>query len=275
MAGREIIIDPRRGGGSYWRELWQFRELFYLMTWRDVMLRYRQMSIGFLWVVMRPVLTMLVFTYIFGRLARLPSGGVPYPLLVFSAMLPWQFFATSFADAGSSLSLKEAIVAKVYFPRLMIPVGSVVVSFVDLLAGALVLVAIMVWYRFVPDWRLAVLPLFMLLLFCFALGAGLWISMLSARYKDFRNVIPFVVQMSLYLSPVGFSSSFFPPEWRVVYAVNPLVGVIDGFRWSILGTLPPGGLEMSVGMAGGVSFFLIATGIVYFRRNERSLAEFL
>lgn len=275
MPNREIVIESRRPAGRYWRDLWRCRELFYLMTWRDILLRYKHMTIGFAWAILRPVLTMLVFSLIFGRLAKLPSGGVPYPVLVYTAMLPWQFFATTFADAGNSLINKESIITKIYFPRLMVPLGSVIVSFVDFLAASTVMVGLMAWYHLVPDWRVLALPLLILLLFCFALGAGLWISMLSARFKDFRYLIPFLVQMGLYISPVGFNSGFLPGEWRAVYALNPMVGVIDGFRWALLGISPPDGLELSLTLAAAVSAVLVITGTFYFRRMERALVEFL
>lgn len=271
---QELII----GGGVkhrlYWLELWRYRELFYFMAWRDILLRYKRMTIGVAWAVLRPLLTMLVFTFVFGKLAKLPSGGVPYPVLVYVGLLPWQFFATAFADAGNSLANKEEIITKIYFPRLIIPASSVMVSFVDFLGASSVLIGMMVWYGFLPDWRICVLPVFILTLIVVATGAGLWISALTARYKDFRYVIPFVVQVGLYLSPVGFSAALVPEEWQTVYALNPMVGVIQGFRWSILG-IESMGLETSVGIAAAMALLLLLTGISYFRRTERSLAEFL
>jgi lipopolysaccharide transport system permease protein len=274
MALTEIIIEPGRKAGHYWRDLWRYRELFFFMAWRDVLLRYKRMSIGFAWAVIRPFLTMLIFTLIFSRLAKLPSGGAPYPVMVYAAMLPWQFFATAFADAGNSLVNKETIIAKIYFPRLIIPASAVMVSFVDFLAGGTVLAALMGWYGFVPDWRILALPLFIGLVFLIALGAGLWISALSVKYKDFRYVTPFVVQMGLYLSPVGFSSALIPEQWRLLYALNPMVGVIEGFRWSILGARVDG-WETNLGLSLSVAVLLLASGILYFRKVERSLAELL
>lgn len=274
MASNEIVIEAGRTRGRYWREIWWCRELFYFLAWRDIVLRYKQTSIGFAWAVLRPLLTMLVFTLIFGRLAKLPSDGMPYPLLVYAAMLPWQFFATAFTDASNSLVGKESIITKVYFPKMIIPAGSVLVSFVDFLAASTVLVGLMAWYEIMPDWRLLALPLLLLLLFFIALGAGLWASMLCARYKDFRYVIPFIIQFGLYLSPVAFSSSLLPAQWRTLYAFNPMVGVIDGFRWSILG-ITPAGLESSILTSCAAAFLLLVTGILYFRRMERGLVEFL
>lgn len=232
------------------------------------------MSIGFAWAVLRPFLTMLIFTFIFGKIAKLPSGGIAYPVLVYAGLLPWQFFATAFSDAGNSLTNKESIITKIYFPRLIIPASAVMVSFVDFMAASLVLIGLMVWYHIVPGWQVLTLPLFILIVFVVAIGAGLWISALSARYKDFRYVIPFIVQIGLFLSPVGFKSALVPDEWRWAYALNPMVGVIDGFRWSILG-INNGGLELSVGIAAGVALLLLVTGGMYFRRMERSLAELL
>jgi lipopolysaccharide transport system permease protein len=274
MSTREIVIEPRRPVGDYWRELWRYRELFYYLAWRDILLRYKETAIGFAWAVLRPLLTMLVFTLIFGRLAKLPSDGVPYPLLVYAGMLPWQFFATAFADAAASIVSKETIIAKVYFPKLIIPASAVVVSFIDFLAAATVLVGLMAWYQVMPHWRLLALPLLTAVLFILALGAGFWISVLNARYRDFRYVVPFIVQFGLYLSPVAFSSSLLPADWRAAYDLNPMVGIIDGFRWAILG-IARDGLELSVATAGAVSLLLLMSGIVYFRRMERAMVEFL
>lgn len=275
MSGAKItVIEPGRGARHYWRDLWRYRELFFFMAWRDILLRYKRMTIGFAWAVLRPFLTMLVFTFVFGKLAKLPSGGVPYPILVYAGLLPWQFFATAFADAGNSLSNKETIITKIYFPRLIIPASAVMVSFVDFLAAGTILAGLMVWYGFLPDWRIAMLPLLIIILFVLALGAGFWISALSAKYKDFRYVIPFVVQIGLYLSPVGFRSTLVPEEWRIAYALNPMVGVIEGFRWSLLGIGSPG-FETSVAIAAAMALILLLTGFLYFRLMERSLAELL
>jgi lipopolysaccharide transport system permease protein len=270
----EILIEPGRPIHRYWRDLWRYRELFYFMAWRDVLLRYKRTSIGFAWAVLRPFLTMLVFTLIFSKLAKLPSGGAPYPILVYTAILPWQFFATAFQDAGNSLSNKETIISKIYFPRLIIPASAVFVSFLDFLAASIVLAGLMIWYGFLPDWRIFALPVFILLVFLVTLGAGLWIAALSVKYKDFRYVIPFVVQMGLYISPIGFSSSLVPEPWRALYALNPMVGVIEGFRWAVLG-IDSGSLERSAGISAGVAVVLLLSGVLYFRKIERSLAEIL
>ncbi|BBL76651.1 transport permease protein [Methylomagnum ishizawai] len=259
---------------NYWLDLWRYRELFYFMAWRDILLRYKRMSIGFAWAVIRPVLTMLIFTLVFSRIAKLPSGGMPYPLLVYTAMLPWQFFATAFADAGNSLTNKESIIAKVYFPRLIVPASAVIVSFADFVVALVILAGLMVWYGIVPDLRFCALPAFALLVVLVALGAGLWISALSVKYKDFRYIIPFAVQLGLYISPVGFNSTVVPEAWRWAFALNPMVGVIDGFRWSVLGMEPPD-LGYSLGVSLALALFLLVSGTAYFRRLERSIAELL
>jgi lipopolysaccharide transport system permease protein len=270
----ELVIEPGKAAKNYWLDIWRYRELFYFMAWRDVLLRYKRMTIGFAWAVLRPVLTMIVFTLIFSRIAKLPSGGVPYPILVYAGMLPWQFFATAFADAGNSLANKESIIAKVYFPRLIVPASAVIVSLADFLVASCIMAALMMWYGFVPDWRICALPGFVVMVMLFSLGAGLWISALSVKYKDFRYIIPFAVQMGLYLSPVGFSSALVPEPWRLVFALNPMVGVIEGFRWSILG-MESVGLEYSIAVSVGVSLLLLVTGFAYFRRLERAIAELL
>lgn len=270
----EILIAPNRIVGNYWRDIWRYRELFWFMAWRDILLRYKRMTIGVAWAVLRPLLTMLVFTLVFSRVARLPSDGVPYPLLVFAGMLPWQFFATAFADAGNSLSNKETIITKVYFPRLIVPVSAIVVSLADLICALIVMAILFTWYERLPDWHLLALPGCMALVFLIALGAGLWISALTAQYKDFRYLTPFITQIGLYLSPVGFSSSVVPETWRNLFALNPMVGVIEGFRWSLLG-LAPDGIEHHVAIALIMGLLLLSTGLLYFRRVERNLAEML
>jgi lipopolysaccharide transport system permease protein len=273
-AQQEILITPNRIVTNYWRDIWRYRELFWFMAWRDILLRYKRMTIGVAWAILRPVLTMLVFTLVFSRVARLPSDGVPYPLMVFAGMLPWQFFASAFTDAGNSLSNKETIITKVYFPRLIVPVSAIVVSLADLLCALLVLVGLFAWYKLLPDMRIMALPVCVALVFLIALGAGLWISALTAQYKDFRYLTPFITQLGLYLSPVGFSSSVVPENWRDLFALNPMVGVIETFRWSLLG-LTPDDMEKHIAMSFMIGLFLLTTGLLYFRRVERNLAELL
>jgi lipopolysaccharide transport system permease protein len=267
----EITIEAGRAERQYWRDLWRYRELFYFLAWRDILVRYKQTVIGISWAVIRPVLTMLVLTFVFGRIAGMESEGVPYPILVFCGMLPWQFFATAFAESGNSLVSNAGMISKVYFPRLVVPVSSVITSFVDFLISAVLMALLMVYYGYVPGSSMLVLPVFVFLAFATALGGGLWISALMVRYRDFRYIVPFIVQFGLYISPVAYSSSNVPDKWRLLYSMNPMVGVIDGFRWAILGeqNLYWPGFGISVV---GVTLIII-TGIYYFRRTERTFAD--
>ncbi|MFM7441002.1 MAG: ABC transporter permease, partial [Snowella sp.] len=231
----ELIIEAGRTEKQYWKDLWRYRELFYTLAWRDISVRYKQTAIGMLWALIRPFLTMIVFTVIFGKLAKLPSEGVPYPILVFAAMLPWQFFSNSLSSCSESLIANANLISKVYFPRLVVPVSAVVTSFVDFMISGIILLGLMAWYNFVPSWQIITLPFFIAIAFAAAMGAGLWFASLNVEYRDFRYIVPFIVQFGLYVSPVGFSSNVVPQQWRFIYALNPLVGVIDGFRWAILG----------------------------------------
>lgn len=230
-----LVIEPGSLARLLWRDLWSYRELFFVLAWRDVSVRYKQTIIGVLWAVMRPFLTMVVFTVIFGRLAGFPSeAGAPYALLVFAALLPWNLFATSLADAGNSLVGNSNLISKVYFPRLIIPAAAIVTSLVDFAVSLGILLGLMVWYRFVPGWQLLLLPLFTALAALAAFGPGLYLASMTAKYRDFRFIIPFALQLGLYISPIGFSADVVPEKWRLIYSLNPLVGVIDGFRWCIL-----------------------------------------
>jgi lipopolysaccharide transport system permease protein len=267
----EITIEAGRSERQYWRDLWRYRELFYFLAWRDILVRYKQTVIGISWAVIRPLVTMLVLTFIFGKLAKMPSDGVPYPILVFCGMLPWQFFATAFSESGNSLVSNSGMITKVYFPRLVIPVSSVITSFMDFIISAVLMAIIMLYYGYAPGASIVALPIFVILAFATAFGAGLWVSALMVRYRDFRYIVPFVVQFGLYVSPVGFSSRAVPDEWRFLYSVNPMVGVIDGFRWSIIGETDlywPGVLLSFLGVA-----LVIITGIWYFRQTERTFAD--
>src|SRR3984957_12753784 len=232
-----IVIEPGRSERHYWLDLWRYRELFRVLAWRDLSVRYKQTVIGVLWALIRPFLTMLVFTIIFGRIAKLPTdGNAPYALLVFAGILPWTLFSTGLSDAPTSLINNTSLISKVYFPRLIVPIATIVVAFVDFLISFCILLVLMVWYRFLPDWRMIMLPIFVSLAFFASVGPALWIASLNVKYRDFRYVIPFIVQFGLYVSPVGFSSSIVPERWRLLYSLNPLVGVIDGFRWAITGS---------------------------------------
>lgn len=274
QSSREIIIEPHRNVSNYWRDLWRYRELFYFMAWRDILLRYKNMTIGFAWAILRPLLTMLILTLVFNKFAKLPSYDIPYPILVYTALLPWQFFASAFADAGNSLVNKESIINKIYFPRLIVPTSSVVVSFVDFMAALTILALLLAWYRYLPGWHILALPLFMGMVFMMALGAGLWMSALSVKYKDFRYIIPFTVQIGLYLSPIGYDSSLVPDEWRTWYALNPMVGIIEGFRWAVLGRIS-GNIIQDMGLSIIIMALITLSGLVYFRRIERSLSELI
>jgi lipopolysaccharide transport system permease protein len=268
------IIEAGRTERHYWRDLWLYRELFYLLAWRDILVRYKQTVIGAGWAIIRPLLTMFILTFIFGKVAKLPPDGVPYPVLVFAAMLPWQLFANAFSDAGLSLIGNENMISKVYFPRLVIPAGAVIVSFVDFVISGAILVALMLWYRFLPDWRIIALPVFVLIVLGAAFGAGLWTAALNIKYRDFRYITPFLIQFGLYISPVGFSSRVIPEQWRLMYSLNPMVGVIDGFRWAILAGSTPlywPGLLLSF----GVVALVLITGIAHFRKTEKSFADII
>ena len=270
----ELVIEPGKGIGHYWRDLWQYRELFYFLSWRDILVRYKQTAIGVAWGVIRPLLTMVVFTIIFGRIAKLPSEGVPYPILVFAAMLPWQFFANSLAESSNSLIANAPMMTKIYFPRIIVPASSVIVNLVDFFISFAILAALMLWYHFVPGWRFFTLPLFLLLAFLSSLGFGLWFASLNVKYRDFRYIVPFVVQFGLYISPVGFSSSVIPGKWRLLYSLNPMVGVIDGFRWAILG----GNVQIywpGFILSSALSFLIFYLAIVYFRNTERRIADII
>jgi lipopolysaccharide transport system permease protein len=266
-----VTIEAGRTERQYWLDLWRYRELFYFLAWRDILVRYKQTVIGVSWAVLRPLLTMAVLTWVFGRLAGMDSGGVPYPILVFCGMLPWQFFSTAFSESGNSLVSNSSMISKVYFPRLVVPFSSVITSLVDFMISALLMALLMLWYGLPPSPCILFLPLFVLLAFATALGGGIWVSALMVRYRDFRFIVPFVVQFGLYISPVGFSSSVVPEKWRLLYSINPMVGVIDGFRWSILGgpQIYWPGLCISVVIVS----IVIISGLWYFRNTERTFAD--
>jgi lipopolysaccharide transport system permease protein len=269
----ELIVEPGVATRDYLRELWRYRELFYFLAWRDVLVRYKQTVVGIAWAVLRPFVAMLAFTVVFGGIAKLPPpGAVPYALLVMAGMLPWQFFATSLSEASNSLLTNENLVSKVYFPRLIVPASSVVTALVDFLVTLALMAVMMAWYRFTPDWRLITLPLFVALAGAAAFGAGLWLCALNVKYRDFRYVVPFIVQVGLYISPVGFSSHVVPERWRAVYSLNPVVGAIDGFRWAVLRGEPPLSLPGLL-LSALVACALCLSGIWYFRRMEQTFAD--
>ena len=271
-SSKELVIEAGRTEKQYWKDLWRYRELFYFLAWRDILVRYKQTAIGITWALIRPFLTMIVFTVVFGQLAKLPDQGVPYPILVFAGMLPWQFFSNALGECSNSLVGNANLISKVYFPRLIVPTSAVIVSFVDFLISGMILLGLMAYYNFVPDWRILTLPVFILISFTASMGVGLWLAALTVQYRDFRFVVPFIIQFGLYISPVGFSSSIVPDQWRLLYSINPIVGVIDGFRWAILGG------ESKLYLPGFILSLVLVllslwSGIWYFRKMERTFAD--
>jgi lipopolysaccharide transport system permease protein len=268
---QELVIEAGRSGRRYWADLWQYRELFYFLAWRDLLVRYKQTVVGVSWALIRPLMTMAVLTVVFGTFAKLPSD-VPYPLLVFSGVLPWQFFSTAVSDCGNSLLTNASLLSKVYFPRMAVPASSIITGLVDLMLSLGLLAIVMLWYHFWPGPRILLLPAFVLLVTAAAFGIGLWIAALMVTYRDFRFIVPFIVQFGLYISPVGFSSAVVPEEWRLLYSLNPMVAVIDGFRWALLGEAGPfywSGFLLST----MTIVLLLVTGIRHFRAVERSFAD--
>lgn len=267
-----VVIEAGHTESAYWKDIWRYRELFYFLAWRDVLVRYKQTVIGVIWSVLRPLLTMLVFVFVFGKIAKLPSDGIPYPVLVLTGMLPWLFFSGAFSEAANSLISNANIISKVYFPRLIVPLSAVIVSLVDFAISALLLVILMLFFGVTPNEKIIFLPIFTLLLIAIAIGAGLWVAALNVKYRDFRYIIPFVTQLGFYVSPVAFSSNLVPEKWRLLYSLNPMVGVIDGFRWSLTNVNAPLHWE-GVVLSTLVMLLLVYTGIKYFRSTERSFAD--
>src|SRR5262245_22575970 len=265
------IIEPGRNTKQYWREAWRNRELLYFLTWRDILVRYKQTAIGVTWVLLRPALTMVVFIA-FRNLAGIEQGAVPEPILVCAAVLPWQFFSSALTESSGSLIANSNLISKVYFPRLLIPWASVATAFVDFLVTLALLGGLLVWYDAVPGWRLLTLPLFMGIAFALSLGTGVWLAALNVEYRDFRYVVPFIVQLGLFISPVAFTTASVPAHWRPFFVLNPMVGIIDGFQWAIFGSAAF--IEArSVGVAVGVTALLFLFGVRYFRRMERTFAD--
>lgn len=274
LGKQELIIEAGAVERQYWQDLLRYRELLYFLAWRDILVRYKQTVFGVAWSVVRPVLTMIVFTFVFSSVAKLPSEGVPYPVLVFAAMIPWQFFANALSECSNSVVNNGNMISKVYFPRLIVPTSAVIVSFVDFLISLVILAILMLICGFAPDARILTLPFFTLMAFMAAMGVGLWMAALNVKYRDFRYIVPFIVQFGLYVSPVGFSSSVIPEQWRFLYSLNPMVGVIDGFRWAILrgqADLYLPGFFLSLGIVTA----LLISGIWYFRKTERTFADII
>lgn len=270
----DLEILPRQKIGHYWRELWKYRELFFFLSWRDLLVQYKQTVIGVLWSVLRPLMTIVIFTFVFGRLAHLPSAGIPYSILVFCGMLPWQFFAHALGESSNSLVANTNLVSKIYFPRIVIPATTLVVGLVDFIISFLILCGLLFWHGLWPDWRWLGIPLFLCIACAAALGAGLWFAAWNVKYRDFRYVVPYVLQFGLFVSPVGFSAAVVPLNWKWVYSLNPMVGVINGFRWSLLNGRMP--LDWpSVLLSMGISFVLLYLGFSHFQKAEREFADII
>ena len=267
------LIRAESGARDYWRDLWRYRELFYFLAWRDVLVRYKQTVIGVVWALLRPLLTMGIFVVVFSTIARLPSiGSVPYPIMVFAAMLPWQFFSSALSGSAESLIGNSNMVSKVYFPRLIMPVSTVAPSFIDFAVSLAIMAVLYVAYGFVPDWHIVLLPVFLVMLLLLSFGLGIFLAALNVSYRDFRYVIPFLLQVGLYISPIGYASTVVPDQWRILYSLNPVVGIIDGFRWALLGEAQdfywPSFALAWVGIL--ISLWI---GIRYFRRVELYFAD--
>jgi lipopolysaccharide transport system permease protein len=267
----KLVIEPGRTVKNYWRDLWQYRELMYFLAWRDIAVRYKQTMIGAAWVLLRPALTMVVFVA-FRRMAGFPRGSIPDPVLVSAAVLPWQFFSSAVSESANSVVGSANLIAKVYFPRIIIPLAATVTSFVDFLITLGLLAALMLWYDVIPGWQIVTMPLFMLLAFGLALGLGLFLATLNVEYRDFRFIVPFIIQLGFFVTPIAFATSDVPERWRLLFVLNPMAGVIDGIRWSLFGgkvSLDWQLVVASVVMCGG----LVYLGVWYFRRMERGFAD--
>ena len=250
------IIEPGRTEKNYWKDLWRYRELFYILSWRDIKVRYKQTTLGVVWAIIRPLLTMLVFSFVFGRIAKLPVDGVaPYAIMVFAGLLPWQFFSNSITESSNSLIGNERLITKVYFPRMIIPASSVITSFVDFLVSFIILLTLFLVYQYTPPGKIFLMPLFWIMAFAASFGPGLYLTALNVKYRDFRYIIPFIIQFGVFISPVGYSSSQIPEKWEWLYALNPMAGVIDGFRWCIVKDAPNPLLDYPFYISLGVTIF--------------------
>ncbi len=268
----ELTISPQKNYLIDFKELIEYKELFFILIWRDVKVRYKQTIIGFAWAIVQPVMSMIVFTLFFGKLANIPSEGVPYPLFSFAALLPWQFFSKALSDGSTSLTASGGILSKVYFPRIVLPGASVLSGLVDLAVGFVVFLGLMLYFDMVPTWRMAFVPCFILVGVLTAMSVSVWLSALDVLYRDVRYVLPFLLQFWMFCTPVIYPSSLLPEKWRVVYALNPMVGVIEGFRWSTLGTTHSPDLAMLT-VSAMVMLMLLIGGLVFFRRMEATIAD--
>ena len=271
-----LVIEPGSTEKNYWKDLWRYRELFYILSWRDVKVKYKQTIIGVLWSILRPLLVMGIFTIVFSYFAKLPANiNAPYALFVFTAMLPWQFFASSLTECSNSMVTNSTLITKVYFPRLIVPVSAVIASFVDFLISLVVLFILLLFYKFVPPIQILLLPVFLLLSFITSFSIGLYLTALNVKFRDFRYIIPFIVQFGLYISPVGFSSDVVPSKWRIFYNLNPMVGIIDAFRWCILGGDFSSDLQISLTICIVLTSIILFNAISYFRKTEKTFADII
>jgi len=269
----ELVIEAGRAERHYWRDLWRYRELAGFLAWRDIKVRYKQAVLGIAWAVVQPAVQTLLLTFVFGKLAKMPAGDLPYPLIVLCGLLPWQLFTSAFNGAGNSLVGNSHLISKVYFPRLIVPISSLAVALVDFGIMLVLTVPIVVIFAGLPGWQILLLPLFVLLALVIALGAGLWITALTVRFRDFRFITPFILQIGMFVTPVGYRTDSLP-NWRDLLALNPLSGVVDGVRWCLLGGRT--GLYLpGVGLAVLTAIFLLITGVWYFRRTERQFADII
>jgi len=274
---QELTIEAGKTERHYWADLWRYRELFFFLSWRDILVRYKQTVIGVLWAVLKPVLTAIVFTVVFCKFANMPTEGMPPLIFVYTAMMPWQFFASALTEASNSLITNSNMISKIYFPRLVIPASAVIVCFVDFLISAAILAFLLVWYHDLPSWRVMLLPVFTLLAFLASFGISLWLAALNVKYRDFRYIVPFIVQIGLYISPVGYSSTMVPVKAGVLasqfYALNPMVGVINGFRWVFGSNEPFDTFGLLVSLA--ITTVLLFSGVKYFRATEKAFADII
>lgn len=271
-----IVIEPGKSEKNYWADLWRYRELFYILSWRDIKVRYKQTTLGVLWAIIRPLLTMIIFTFVFGKIAKMDTNpAVPYSIIVFAGLLPWSFFSNALSESSNSLIGNERLITKVYFPRLIIPASSVITSFIDFLISFTILLVLMVIYRYTPPATIFLLPVFWVLAFMASFGPGLYLTALNVKYRDFRYIIPFIVQFGLFISPVGFSSSVVPEKWKWLYSLNPVVGVIDGFRWCIVKGAPNPFLSYSFYISLSVAIIFMLLAVFQFRKMEKSFADLI
>ena len=267
-----LVIRPPKGWIHVnWSELWEYRELLYFFAWRDIKVRYKQTAVGAAWAILQPLLSMVVFTLFFGRLAHVPSNGLPYPIFSYAGLLPWQLFAYALANGSTSLVVNEKVISKAYFPRILVPASTVVAGLLDLGIAFVVLLGMMAFYGIVPSWHVIALPLFVLLALATAVGMALWLSALDVQFRDVRYTLPFLTQLWLFATPVVYPSSILPEPWRTVYGLNPMAGVVEGFRWAILGNTPPPGPIVAVSAAAVLC--LLGGGLLFFRRMEQTMAD--